>query len=1180
MKKLGSIFMAIAIFVTSCFSNLGVVFAATTLKPGEITASKTASVIEKNGRSAEVSITASGNKYSNPSSTEREIVLVLDASNSMKENNKFENLKTVATNLVTKLLSDTNNKNKIGIVWYETKIIKKSPSLSSDLNVVKNYINARMDSNDKNAGGTNVQLGIEEAKKLFTKNSDAEQSLIVLSDGVPTYYNEGNVRHGDGAFDAYEDTDYYSLDQETDYSKTYSFYLERSGQTKVKTCEYEKVWGFIGYTLKQKSCVSTNEKYQPSYHALNEARDFTGDIYAIGFDVKANGSAEKFLNNLANANSKNGKYYAASNVSELEKAFANILIEVTKIATDVKITDNVPKTFSINKKYMIEKYGAETVINDNVVMYGNKVTVIKKSDGSHDVIYNIGDFYAQEEDGSQKTYEFKFVVDANEDYYGSMFTNDGAILEGNANGNPCYAETNKVSISLKDPSVSIPAVAYPDDYKVERNKTLTVNSENGVRDNDYKSKLSEDAISVTDKIVIKDNVTNGVLTFNEEDGSFTYVPSKDFTGTDEFTYSIVTTVKKEKNGEIIEEVVESNVTTVTILVYGVKTSYTVRYLEDGTNNELHDSKVVSDVYVNDVITENALSIKDYKLVSNKSSKTQTITLVKDEKENTITFYYEKCEGAKVTVHHYLVGTTKNVAPDQILSGKLNDSYTAKGYTNLKDYDLVSEIKVVNGKFTEEEQEITFYYDLKNAGKVTVHHYLVGTTISVADDEKLNGKVNEKFTANSKKDLDNYIALIPFTYNGTFKLEEQEITFYYDLKEAGEVTVHHYIKGTTTKVADDEKLNGKVTEKFNAKAKTDLENYELVSDVSEVDGEFKLEEQEITFYYNLKEAGEVTVHHYIKGTTTKVADDEKLNGKVTKKFTVKAKTDLENYELVSDVSEVNGVFKLEKQEITFYYDLKEAGEVTVHHYIKGTTTKVADDEKLNGKVTEKFNAKAKTDLENYELVSDVSEVDGEFKLEKQEITFYYNLKDAKVRVFYYEEGTTNSLADEEVINGKVGDKYTTEVKDILGWELVSTPKNNKGTLELENKDVIYYYKKVNGNLIINYVDQDGKELLTSEKYTKQVGTDYAIEAKEIEDYELSEVKGNETGKYTKEDTVVTYVYEFVKGTGDGEDPMPEPKPEIDPPYTGIEGNSNTVSYITMGISTLSLIILAILKKKFN
>ena len=828
-----------------------------------------------------------------------------------------------------------------------------------------------MDSDDENAGGTNIQLGIEEAKKLFTENSDAEQSLIVLSDGVPTYYNEGNKRHGDGAFDAYENTDYYDVDNETNYSINKNFYLERSRQTKVKTCEYEKVWSFIGYSLVKKSCVSTNEKYQPSYHALNEASDFTGDIYTIGFDVKANGSAEKFLKNLANANSKNGKYYAASNVSELEKAFANILIEVTKIATDVKITDNVPKTFSINKKYMIEKYGAETVINDNVVMYGQKVTVIKKTDGSHDVIYNIGDFYAQEEDGSQKTYEFKFVVDANEDYYGSMFTNDGAILEGNANGNPCYAETNKVSISLKDPSVSIPAVAYPDNYSVERNKTLTVNSENGVRNNDYKSKLSEDAISVTDKIVIKDKVTNGVLTLNEEDGSFIYVPKKDFMGTDEFTYSIVTTVKKEKNGEIIEEVVESKVTTVTILVYGDKTSYTVRYLEDGTNNnELHDSKVVSDVYVNDVITENALSIKDYKLVSNKSSKTQTITLVKDEKENTITFYYEKCEGANVTVHHYLVGTIKNVAPDQILSGKLNDSYTAKGYTNLKDYDLVSRIKEVNDTFTEEEREITFYYDFKNAGKVTVHHYLKGTTISVADDEILNGKVNEKFTANSKKDLDNYIALIPFTYNGKFTEEEQEITFYYDLK------------------------------------------------------------------------------------------------------------------------------------------------------------------------------------------------------------------DAKVRVFYYEEGTTNSLADEEVINGKVGDKYTTEVKDILGWELVSTPENNKGTLELENKDVIYYYKKVNGNLIINYVDQDGKELLTSEKYTKQVGTDYAIEAKEIEDYELSEVKGNETGKYTKEDTVVTYVYEFVKGTGDGEDPMPEPKPEIDPPYTGIEGNSNTVSYITMGISTLSLIVLAILKKKFN
>ena len=68
-------------------------------------------------------------------------------------------------------------------------------------------------------------------------------------------------------------------------------------------------------------------------------------------------------------------------------------------------------------------------------------------------------------------------------------------------------------------------------------------------------------------------------------------------------------------------------------------------------------------------------------------------------------------------------------------------------------------------------------------------------------------------------------------------------------------------------------------------------------------------------------------------------------------------------------------------------------------------------------------------------------------------------------------------------------------------------------------------------------------MDSKDEKKQVGTDYATEAKEIEDYELSEVKGNETRKYTKEDTVVTYVYEFVKGTSGGEDPMPEPKLEV-------------------------------------
>lgn len=164
-----------------------------------------------------------------------------------------------------------------------------------------------------------------------------------------------------------------------------------------------------------------------------------------------------------------------------------------------------------------------------------------------------------------------------------------------------------------------------------------------------------------------------------------------------------------------------------------------------------------------------------------------------------------------------------------------------------------------------------------------------------------------------------------------------------------------------------------------------------------------------------------------------------------------------------------------------------------------------------------------------------------------IVFRYSLKKATIKVHYYE---------------------------IDNWELVTIPENAKGILDLENEDVIYYYQKVNGKLTINYIDDNGNTLLPSEELIKQTGTDYQTEAKTIENYELSKVIGNEKGIYTKEDSVVTYVYEYVMGQGDMKDPIEEK------PYTGITETNNTLDYILASSSLLSAAILVILKKNLT
>lgn len=128
---------------------------------------------------------------------------------------------------------------------------------------------------------------------------------------------------------------------------------------------------------------------------------------------------------------------------------------------------------------------------------------------------------------------------------------------------------------------------------------------------------------------------------------------------------------------------------------------------------------------------------------------------------------------------------------------------------------------------------------------------------------------------------------------------------------------------------------------------------------------------------------------------------------------------------------------------------------------------------------------------------------------------------------------------------------------------------------EVTEVIYYYKKDMGKVITKYVDEDGKVLLEETTTNGQVGTDYQTSPATITDYELINTIGEVKGKYTKEDIVVTYVYQFVMGEG-GDDTNVEP----DIPYTGIESDSYLLEYSLMGTSALGLILLAILKKKFN
>lgn len=1036
LKNLGQLLMALVITITSVFGNAFVVFADTNPNAGKVTATKNAERIgDETSRSAKVKITVSGNPYTITEQSDREIVLVLDSSGSMKDylvnasKSKLDTLKDATDAFIDSLLVEENKgKIKIGVVWYDTNVTKTC-ALSDDAA----KLDACLNSEEAADGGTNVQEGIREAKKLFTDKKN-EKDLIVLSDGLPTFFTtvKDGVQHthGTGKTDEHESLSTIGFTSTSDrYELNGNYvrdgYVEYEDRVDGTTYKCEARGYYLKYLdwLKEYEIVGACDAgymKKPSEAAKEETESFTGKIYSIGFGVGADSDAEKFLQSIVK---NGGRYFDANDSAKLNEAFAAVSKDIEVIAKDLTIRDVVPNTFTVDKVALKEKYGdAVEIIEEN-----NQTIII----------------YKFNELSSKKPEELEFTVTAQDDYYGSMYTNSEASVTGTASdGNKFYENVDgKIKEDLINPVAPIAVKANPDQYETYTNEELSRNEAQGVRNNDSSVKSENEVKSVLDKVRLVTDAKYGKLTLNEN-GSFTYNPNQNFRGNDSFTYYVETTIE-DKNGN--KTITKSEVTTATITVKGVKTEYTVNYLEKGTNTKVADSKIISknanngDLYIGDKVTEYALTLNNYNLVSNSQ---ESITLAK------------------------------------------------------------------------EGNVINFYYELKDS-KIVVHYVEKDTNTKLADDDTFDGKVTETKVINAK-DIKDYVVVGSKTQNATFDLTTNEYTFYYEKAESAGAVAHHYIidnngNKTIDKLFNDDVVNGKIGTSFSFSPKTEeLGDYEYVESKGTTSGTLTSKKQEATFYYQLKKT-DVTVRYVtIKdGNVIDLITPVKDTGRINDNYTAYAKDETDN-------------------KVFANYNLESATEQTI-----------------------------------------------KLKSSDNTITFIYSLKDAKVIVHHYEEGTTIKIAEDETINGKISKDYTTKEADVYGYILVSTPENASGMFTDEITEVIYYYKKDMGKVITKYVDEDGKVLLEETTTNGQVGTDYQTSPATITDYELINTIGEVKGKYTKEDIVVTYVYQFVMGEG-GDNTNVEP----DIPYTGIESDSYLLEYSLMGTSALGLILLAILKKKFN
>ena len=283
-------------------------------------------------------------------------------------------------------------------------------------------------------------------------------------------------------------------------------------------------------------------------------------------------------------------------------------------------------------------------------------------------------------------------------------------------------------------------------------------------------------------------------------------------------------------------------------------------------------------------------------------------------------------------------------------------------------------------------------------------------------------------------------------------------------------------------------------------------------------------------------GTVVVKYVEKGTEKELETAEEMTGRAGEDYVTIAK-DIENYTLVGDTENTRGEYKEGTIEVIYYYEKTPAKVIIKYEDEEGKDIK--EERVVEGYVTQSYETKAE-EIEGYELVEVKGQEKGEMTKEDIIIIYVYkHIEAGGVRVQYLDKETGEKLAEDEILEGNIGDEYKTERKEIDNYQKADPePTNAEGTMTEEEIIVTYYYEKIpSGKITVRYVDKDTKEDITYEDETGEektygyeikgyVGEKYKTEEKEIPYYKIVEniLPVNREGILSQNDETVIYYYE--------------------------------------------------------
>ncbi|EAE0012583.1 LPXTG cell wall anchor domain-containing protein [Listeria monocytogenes] len=424
---------------------------------------------------------------------------------------------------------------------------------------------------------------------------------------------------------------------------------------------------------------------------------------------------------------------------------------------------------------------------------------------------------------------------------------------------------------------------------------------------------------------------------------------------------------------------------------GVPLSYSLKVSQPITVSEKTDSTV--NVFYKD---ENGNELATSETISGKSGENyqtieKTITNYKlkeiegqasgqfSDSDATVTYVYEKADGAPVTVK-YVDGDGNELATSDTLNGKIDATYqsTAKSITG---WTVKTTPANANGVFTNTNQTVTYVYEKADGAPVTVK-YVDGDGNELATSDTLNGKIDAPYQSTAKSITGWTVKTTPANANGVFTNTNQTVTYVYEKADGAPVTVK-YVDGDGNELATPDTLNGKIDAPYQSTAKS-ITGWTVKTTPANANGVFTNTNQTVTYVYEKADGAPVTVK-YVNGDGNELATPDTLNGKIDAPYQSTAKS-ITGWTVKTTPANANGIFTNTNQTVTYVYEKADGASVTVK-YVDGDGNELATPDTLNGKLDTSYTATAKN-LSGWKLTATPANANGVFTTDNQTVTFVY------------------------------------------------------------------------------------------------------------------------------------------------------------------------------------------------